>query len=292
MKFFSWTLVSVLFWALFSANNAFAAQVYVEAATGSGVNSEDLTTTTSLVQSSVTDVSSNTLVEQPGQADVVLRPKLMRLGEAYILSISKVKNGQVIASSQLKAAHMSELDKVAERLTRSVLLGENASKNSRVGEITDEEAHEGTQRRPTRGETYIGLGGAEFGNLNTTGIGYGFGIAHAWDMNQALLKIQGEGDFNGSAFFISAGIGGNYFLSTADVAPYLAADFGLGLAKEDESLFSGATVGGFVVGGGAGVEFFRSSSVNLDLSFRIGALLHENDFGDPRVLSLRLGLYF
>jgi hypothetical protein len=281
-----------LLFVLLLSLNAHAQSVFVEPATGSGVSESDLATTTSLVQTSVSDVSSDSVADSPDKADLSLRPKLMRLGDSYILSLAKIKNGAVIFSSQLKAAQMDELDKVAERLTRSVLQGQRGKDGTRVGEITNEEAREGTQRKPVRKEWYVGLGGSEFGNLNSTGVGYSFGLAYGWDVNTALIKIMGEGDFNGSAFFTSVGIGGEYFLTTDDFAPYIGADFGVGLAKVDQSFLSGQTVGGFVVGVGPGVELLRTSSINLDLNFRAGFLLHENNLGDPRVLALRLGLYF
>jgi hypothetical protein len=276
-----------------SSISAQAAQVYVEPASGSGVSASDLTTATDLVSSSVSDVSSDTVVNQASQAEYVLKPKLIRLGEAYVLSLSKVRDGKVVFSSQLKAAHMDELDKVALRLTGSVILGKRASDDAHVGEITDQEAKEGTQRHATRKQTYLGFGGSSFGNLNSSGIGFSLGAAYAWDLNRARVKLLAEGDMNGSAFFASAGLGGSYFLSLADLAPYLAADFGAGAAKVDGGgAFTGPTTVGFVVGFGAGIELLRTSSVNLDLGFRAAYLLHSNDFGLPQAYSLRLGLYF
>lgn len=103
---------------LAASEPAYANQVFVEKATGSGVNASDLTTATELVRTSVTDVSSDGVVEKSSQADYTLKPKLIRLGQAYVLSLAKVKDGKVIFSSQLKAAQMDELDKVATRLTR------------------------------------------------------------------------------------------------------------------------------------------------------------------------------
>jgi hypothetical protein len=240
---------------LFVSITAHATSVFVEPATGSGVLESDLATATSLIQTAISEVSSDTLSDSSDKADISLRPKLMRLGDAVILSLAKVKDGEIVFSSQLKA-------------------------------------RDGTQRKPVRKEWYVGLGGSEFSNLNSTGIGYSFGLAYGWDLNWMLFKLMGEGAFNGSAFFTSAGIGAEYFLSTSDIAPYLAADFGGGLAKVDQSLLSGQTVGGFVAGVGAGVELLRTYAINLDLNFRAGFLLHDNNLGDPRVLSLRLGLYF
>lgn len=274
------------------ASNAYADRIFVEAATGAGIPDSDLQNTTALVSTAISDVSRNEVVSDPGQADYVLRPRLMKLGQAYVLSLSKVRNNQVINSSQLKAERMDELDKVAERLTRSVIESQKASTSPRVGEITDQEARDGAQRRPVRKAAYLGFGGSNFQHLNSTGIGYSFGAAYTWDVNYARVKILGEGDINGGALFLNAGIGGNYYLGMGDVAPYISGDFGAGLAKLDAGVFDGQTVGGFVVGVGAGIEMLRTSSVNLDLGFRAGFLLHSNTLGTPEALSLRLGLYF
>lgn len=272
---------------------SWADSVFVETATGSGVSENDLATATTLITTAVGEVSSESVVSQQDQADTTLRPTLVRLGEAYLLGLSKVKDGKIVSSSQLKAAHMDELDKVAERLTRSVLIGERAKSNPRVGEITDQEARDGAQRRPTRSETYLSFGGSEFGNLNSSGLGYSLGLGHAWDVNVALIKLVAQVDINGAAWMATAGLGGNYFISTTDTSPYLTADFGAGAAKIDGGgVLSGETVGGFAVGAGAGVQFLRTSSVNLDLGFRAGYLLHSNQLGLPQTYAVKLGLYF
>jgi hypothetical protein len=277
----------------FFAVPALADNVFVDRATGSGVAESDLDTATTLVKTSVADVGGETVVDRIDKADLVLRPTLMRLGESYVLGLAKLREGKIAGSSQLKAARMDELDKVADRLTRSVLAGENAKANPRVGEITQHEASEGTERRPTRSENYLSFGGSVLSNLNSTGLGYSFGVGHAWDANIALLKIYAQGDFNGDAWMLTGGIGGDYFFSTRDIAPYVTADFGGGAAKIDGGgVFTGQTVGGFAVGVGGGVQFLRTASVNLDLGFRAGYVLHSNSIGLPQCYSLRLGLYF
>lgn len=279
----------------FHASLALASQVFVEPATGSGVNEGDLDTATQLVRNAVPDVSSNILVESPDQADYSLRPNLMKLGQAYEMGLQKVnKDGSVAFSSQLKAERMDELDKVANRLTRSVLAGTRASNDTRVGEITNQESHEGNQRRPVRGEWYIGAGGSSFSNLNVSGIGYSFGLARAWDFNSGLFKILGEFDGLNSAFATNVGLGGEYFIVPTDLAPYVSGDFGFGAAKASGGggFFSGTSYGGFEVGIGTGVEIMRTAATNLDIAFRTGFLLKNSGYGSPTIFSLRLGLYF
>lgn len=288
------SLLAALSFSL-SSSLAFASQVFVEPATGSGVSEGDLDTATQLVRNAVADVSSNQLVASPDEADYSLRPNLMRLGQAYELGLQKVnKDGSVAFSGQLKAQKMDELDKVATRLTRSVLAGTRPSNDARVGEITNQESREGTQRKPVRNEWYVGIGGAEFNNLNVNGIGYSFGLAHAWDFNQGLFKILGEFSGLDSAFVGSVGLGGEYFLLNSDLAPYLSGDFGFGGAKAEggAGFFSGTSYGGFDVGVGTGVEIMRTAATNLDIAFRAGFLLKNNGYGTPEVFSLKLGLYF
>ncbi len=270
-----------------------AAQVFVEPATGSGVGPSDLETATSLVQAAVPDIGPNSVVSAPDRAEVILRPRLIRLNQAYVLSLSRVEGGDVVFSSQLKAETLDELDKVAERLTRSVLEGKRAASHPRVGEITEQEAHDGTQRKPVRKSVYVGFGGSTFGNLNSTGVGYSFGLAYSWDVNVARIKLQAQGDVNGAAFMVTGGLGANVYLTTEDIAPYLSGDFGGGAAKLDGgNILHGDVVGGFAAGVGAGVEFLRASAINVDLGFRAGVILHANTLGLPQVYSLRLGLYF
>jgi len=273
----------------------FANQVFVEPATGSGVSEGDLATATQLVKNSISDVSSDQQVDSKEQSDYSLRPSLMRLGQAYELGLQKInKNGSVVFSSQLKAEKMDELDKVATRLTRSVITGKRATQDSRVGEVTNQEDHDGTERRPVRKEWYIGIGGAALDNLNVSGIGYSFGVAHAWDFNSGLFKILGEFSSLSGAFDTSVGIGGEYFILASDLAPYLSADFGFGAAKAEggDGFFSGSFMGGFDVGVGVGTEIMRTSAINMDVAFRAGFLLRSGTYGNPNALSLRLGLYF
>ncbi len=273
---------------------ASASSIYVAPATGSGSSEADLSTATDLVKTSVSNVGSNQVVEQPEQADFTLQPKLLRLGSAYVLGVSKIQDGKIVFSSQLKAEKIDELDKVADRVVHAVLTGKAAPQDVQVGEITNQEAHDGTQRTPTRGEWFISLGGSNLSNLNVSGLGYALSVAHAWDLNTALIKLGLEDAGLDSAFLISANLGAQYFITSSSVAPYVGADFGFGAAKAEGNggFFSGQTIGGFDLAGKAGVELFRTAGVNLDIEFRAGFLLKSGTYGNPGAYTLRLGLYF
>jgi hypothetical protein len=280
---------------ILKAGIAAADTIYVAPATGSGVNQSDLATTTDLIKTSVNHNGSHQIVNQADQADFTLQPNLLNLGSAYVLQLSKIKSdGAPVFSTQLKAERLDELDKVADRVTHAVLAGKAASQDTQVGEITNQEAHDGTQRRPARNEWYAGFGGSGLSGLNVSGLGYSLGLARAWDLNTALLKIMFEDAGLDSSFLMSTNLGGQYFLSNSDLAPYLGADFGFGAAKAEGGggFFSGQTVGGFDVGGEAGAELLRTAAINLDLMFRASFLLHSTSYGMPIAYTLRLGLYF
>ena len=291
-----WRFLAVLCLGVaFSCASAWADRIYVERASGSGVSNSDLETATELIQGAVPQVSSDQVVSEMSEANLFLRPHLLRLGSAYLLQLEKAdREGEVIFSGSLKAERMDELDIVARRLTRAVLSNTTPSSDERVGEITNEEAHNGTQRNPTRSEWYLGFGGSDFSNMNVNGLGYSLGAAHVWDINVALIKIIGEFSGLDSAFMTSLGLGGDYFFSSSPISPYVGGDFGFGAAKAEGNagFFSGDVIGGFDLGGEAGIEFFRTSAVNLDLGFRAGVLLHSNSYGSPAVYSLRLGVLF
>lgn len=272
---------------------SYASSIYIKATVGSGTNPDDLNTVQHLVEMGVLENASNQLVEKESEADFVLKPTLVKLGETYVMSLAKMKDGATIFSSQLKAQHKDELDKVAQRLVRSALSDEKPKRSVKVGEITEQESREGTERRASRALNYLGFGASNFGNLNSPGVGYSFGGAYAWDINTALLKLMAEGDFNGSAFFISGGLGANYFFSRTEFAPYVGADFGAGISKIDQGgVVNGQLVAGFVIGLAAGVELFRTSNVNLDIGFRAAMMLKNNSLGAPIAYTLRAGLYF
>jgi hypothetical protein len=154
------------------------------------------------------------------------------------------------------------------------------------------EERQAKKNDPVRRKVYLGFGPAAMGNLNTTGAGFDFAGGYAWDVEWILFKAQAELAINGAAYVGSATLGANYFFEFKDLYPYLEADFGAGLAKIDGGgALDGATVGGFVIGGGGGLQILRLSSVNFDLGFRVGALLHNNALGIPLIYTLKLGMY-
>ena len=254
----------------------------------------DLDTTTDLVRNAVPQAGNHQVAEQPGGADYILRSRLLRLGGSLVLIMEKIKDGRAYYNSQMKAANIEELDQVANRLTRAVILGTAPGSDVRVGEVTHQEAKEGMERRPARKGGFLSFGPAMFSSLNTSSnVGAGLSFGRFWDVNYFMVKLFIEGGTNTDAIFADAGLGGNYFLSNEDTAPYLGIDFGGGVAKATGGgIFTGESAAGFVLGGGPGIMFLRTSTVNLDLSLRASVLLRTLSTGTPVMYSLRLGLYY
>ncbi len=149
------------------------------------------------------------------------------------------------------------------------------------------------RRHPTRGVWHLALGGVSFANLGTEGMGTSVAGGYGWDMDTFLLRLLADLNTKASAFFGSVSLSVTYFILARDISPFVSADFGAAFAKADgPSLFSGKSVSGFLVGPGAGVMFFRESSVNLELALRYGYLLNTNAFGHPGLFTIRVGLYF
>ena len=269
-----------------------SAQIFVDPAKGANVPQADLDATTTLVQSAVQQIGNYDLANNVSDAEFTLRPELLRLGKSYILKISKVKSNTVISTGQLKAENIEELDKVALRVTQSILKDRNASDDAQVGEMTNQESLEGTQRRPVRHLTYLGFGGSMFENLNSSSLGYSLGFGKGWDSNKMLIKIMGNLSGVSNAGFISATIGLDYFLSMHDLAPYLGGNFGYGAAKTIGSFFDASARGGFVVAPEAGFQILRTTAVCLDIGLRAELLLNSNEFGNPMAYSLRVGVYY
>ena len=266
-----------------------AQKIWIRPAVGTGATSAEIEIVTELVFR--TAEAEGEVVVARGEANFELEPKLLRLGNAILVDVNKWQNGKMVFSSRLKAKHVEELDKVTARATLAAI--QEQTPEAHVGNVTDEEASQGVQRRPTRPGSLLAFGPAWLGNLKSTGLGYSFGAAHGWDLNSARLKVFTDFAIQGAAFYLNTAIGVEVFFTDKDITPYLGGDFGFAVAKMDGGSFSaGTVVGGFALGIGAGVAFFRTHSVNLEVGARAGILLNDNGVGKPEVLMLRVGVFF
>ena len=272
-----------------------ADRILVDDATGSGVGTELLLSLTELVRTAVS-ANGGVLEEDLNEADYVLRPKLLKLGGSYVVTVEQVSDAKVLYSSQFKASKIEELDHAANRATRATMMEVNPGADARVGELTEREESEGTRRRRARKGYYLGFGPWEGTNTGSSGIGlFGTG-AYSWDVNAAMvsafLELAGS---SGDSYFFDAGLSGRYFFSDQNTTPYAEAAFGYGSLRAgdgDLAVQSGVVTDGFVLGLGGGFQFLRTSSINLDISLQGRAILKSNSGGTPMIWVLRVGLFF
>jgi hypothetical protein len=285
--------VRVLFFiAMFWSVLILADDIFVEPAEGTGADTTELKAVGELVQTAVVQLNHH-IAEKATDANYSLRVHLLKLGEAYLVAVSKIKGGTPVFTSQMKALAMDDLDRVTLRLVRATIDEKPVAEEARVGEITKQEAKEGTERKPTRNMRYVALGAASLNNLNTRGVGYSLGLGYSWDLNKALVKLGLDLALQGSAYMANLGLGAYVFLAPTDIAPFLDVDFGFGIAEADNGgLFRGTLLGGFVVGGGLGLQFFRTSAINLELAAHVAAMLNMGSSGAPINFTIRVGLNY
>jgi len=300
---------------LASTATGWAAEVFVEPATGTGVTESDRATVTELVRSAVVQ-EGESLAEGAGKARIVLRPKFMKLGGSRILFLEKLKDGKSVFRIQQKVFQMEDVEELAQPMTRAVLREEKLELAADLdgalpAEPVDDSDNDYSQfpipkknhdkapapvparKRTARKGGYFAFGPAVLDRLNAPGVAYSFAGAFLWDVDRAVIKLLADLSASGDAMLASMGLGGNFFFLSGNTTPYAGADIGVGFAKvHTGSLFSGELVGGFTLGLGGGVVMFRNSSVNMDLGLRGVILLNPNTLGYPLGLALRLGIYF
>jgi hypothetical protein len=284
-------IVAVLGAVLLSSSAAFAASYFVEKPKTTGVSPDDAATIMELVRTDVPRQAGATLAASASRADYVLRPKVMRLGKSYLVVLDKTdKAGNVLFSSELKAAEIEEFDTIAARLTRSVIAEVPAKNDAQLGEVTENESHSDNQRRDTTKFWLVGFGPFALFGLGSEGVSYGVTIGYDWDIGtKAAVKIFWDGVFNPNSASLNVfGLGGSYFFSEGDTAGLLGADFGYGTGHAR----SGDEASGFALGVGPGVRLFRTEKLNVELQARYGILLRTLDGSTPSSVGLHATLMF
>jgi len=267
--------------AFLTGLNGYADTVFIERTTGTGVEDDDISAVTEVVRSAVSQ-QGHTITSNKDKADFTLKPKLMRLGSAYLMTLDKVKSGRVAYSNQMKAKELEEMDRVATRLVRSTIDEKSVGHDVRVGETVHEESKQSMNRRSARNGTFVGVGPAWMRNVVSSSVGLWVSGGYAFDVNPVMVRLGAEFVNQGGAFFVDGGIGASYFFSDRDTTPFISADLGYGLETV-------TPIGGFTGGLGAGVQFLRTSTLNIEIAIRY-AVMFQSTF--PGFFGVRVALYF
>ncbi|HVK60334.1 MAG TPA: hypothetical protein VM432_02240 [Bdellovibrionales bacterium] len=276
-----------------------------------GITETDARTATMLVKNSVAERPSDTLTDSELSANYVLQPRMVRLGDSYILTVEKTRGQEIVFSAQTKMTRIDQLDRGA-RAVVTAAIEEPSTKNrgTAVYRVVPEGSLSSTTAKPTiygstaelvvdrRKVSYwsLGFGPTFSSNMNDDSVMYGLSIGHTWAINPAVgIKINGNVNFSsgeeGSRFF-DLMTGANFFLPefTASAAPYLTGEIGYGFAEDSED----EDANGVAIGAGAGIQFFRNTETTMDLLIHYTTVLEEiegND-GNPSIVGARLAVNF
>lgn len=142
-------------------------------------------------------------------------------------------------------------------------------------------------RAEERDFKFLAFGPGGLFNQDASGVAYHLAAGYFHEaMPKAGIRVQGHGDFTADALNAGASLGALGFFSQGEFAPYAGGDLGWGLA------YGNGWSNGFLLGGSAGVQMFRSSKVQLNLEGRSTVLFDTNDDGFPITLSGSLGISF
>lgn len=285
------------------AQQAFAADVFVQEAIQDNAPSKWGTATTSLVRDAVTSHGEHRLSRNQTSADYVLQPKLLGLGDGYVLTIEKKRGGQVVLAKQVRLSSLDELDQAASRATHEALASSPiASSSTTEVEVTDlpmdtSNTLDRWERRPSQVYSYwtAGIGPFSGNNLDTENILYGIALGHTWDIHPRVsIRGLGEaafstGDEDARVFNVAVGPSYYFLGGNSERSPYANLDFGYGFgqANNDEDL------SGFSLGLGVGYRFFRTETTGMEINLR-WATLFDPAIGDdnPQIIGARLGVDF
>jgi hypothetical protein len=148
------------------------------------------------------------------------------------------------------------------------------------------------KRIGTLNRWFLSFGPGYTDNLDTQGANFNWNVAYNFESEDSAIRIFGEGTSSRSTMF---GIGGGYYFSQTDITPVVQGWLGYGwtrLPNNTPILDIGETNSGFVLGGGAGVQFMHLSRVNLELILHYSRYLVSNRLGPPATYGLRVGVLF
>lgn len=265
---------------LLGSTAALAAQsVFVREVKGGGT-ADEKQAVRDLVTAAVSGASGYHSTDKEAGANVSLEPRLVKLGNSYVLYLNKIVGGDTKFSQQMRSATFDDIDTVSTRLTRAVLNEVQVKDDKKVSEVTQDEVNRGMVRREVTRQWMIGFGPMWLAGVQDNGkSGLNFLVSYLWGVSP-LTSIQfgfeGGGLRDSDSHLSNFFLGVNQSLSEADTSPFVMGAVGYGSAGSDNSAgtLDDTTASGFTISLGGGVKFFQTSKVNLALSAK-GVLMTD-----------------
>ena len=89
--------------------------------TESGITSDEAQAAKALIRSAVANRAGDQLVTNESTSKIQLQPRLLRLGDVFLLTLEKAVGGEIVYVSQTKFPRITELDMAARRTVSNVL---------------------------------------------------------------------------------------------------------------------------------------------------------------------------
>ena len=89
--------------------------------TESGITSDEAQAAKALIRSAVANRAGDQLVSNESTSKIQLQPRLLRLGDVFLLTLEKAVGGEIVYVSQTKFPRITELDMAARRTVSNVL---------------------------------------------------------------------------------------------------------------------------------------------------------------------------
>lgn len=258
-----------------------AAAVFVNRVQGVAVQSADVDAVEELVRNNVREQLGHELVQSPSSADYVLQGKLVKIGEAYSLTLIKMKDAREVFRASLKSSMMSDMDVVVIRLVRAVDAEVSADADGGVKDVTYHEQHDRRRRKEVLSQLTFALGPSTTSNLGVEGssilwnVGYNYELDFNWDMHLDADWLTTNRSSEDDAYFAALNFGVNFYFSERSHSPYVEGHVGYGGAMVSHGCepsltgcFSKDRASGWVIGAGFGYRFFRTSESNFAIVLR------------------------
>ncbi len=231
------------------------------------------------------------VTENSNRADWTLRPRLLKINDKYILSLTKLKRENNAFSDRLKMNSLLDLDTQTQRLVEAAIKEIPVDKTKRLSNLSSED-RSANRRKLERGNKYYAGFGPGFGRrLSKSRSGVSFVGGRLWSLDDSFsLRVNVDALFvnQGGGFLISGAVGTQYLFFDRVHSPYAFAAMGFaGARSEDDNHDTGWTVQS-----GLGYMFFRSSPISLgtELSYTQG--LFNLDGTHPNALAARVVVYW
>lgn len=250
-----------------------------------------------LIADSIPTDQGYSIVANKDQADSVLVPKALPVGESLVLTLSKFQKGNKVASEKVKLGKVEELDFMTERLVSAVLKGVSVDQELTVGNISTSEKDKLKDRRLSRGRWLVGFGPAVGFNLKNEDAMFHYTVGYSWELEQSIIKLHvtgTDGVNDDEGYLGGVGISYGHLFSKTDTAQILSTDLIWGGAAVKKDIAAAneyeetSKKSGFTLGVGYGVMMFRTSDIALETSLVAQQFLGSIEGKSPTTVGARV----